>query len=64
MLYKYTNISVTFRVCSPFAWCKRKDKDAAASIFFVTQEKSPTTLLDGIGYNERSLPCFVIESSG
>jgi hypothetical protein len=44
--------------------CEKKDKDAATSIFFATQEKSATTLLDGIGHNKKVLPCLVIESSG
>ncbi|CAO3629653.1 unnamed protein product [Mucor hiemalis] len=47
-----------------FSWCEKKDKDAAPSIFFVTQEKSITTLLDGIGRNKKCFPCIVIESSG
>ncbi|KAG2202150.1 hypothetical protein INT47_008122 [Mucor saturninus] len=44
--------------------CERKDKESASSIFFVTQEKSSTTLLDGIGVNNKKFPCMVIESSG
>lgn len=44
--------------------CEKKDKDAATSTFFVTQEKRATTLLDDIGRNKKALPCFVIESSG
>ncbi|KAI7894012.1 uncharacterized protein EV154DRAFT_580926, partial [Mucor mucedo] len=35
-----------------FLWCERKDKESASSIFFVTQVKSPTTLLNRIGIND------------
>lgn len=60
-LFKYfSNISGLLS----FSWCERKDKDAATSIFFLTQEKSTTTLLDGIGRNKKCFPCIVIESSG
>ncbi|ORE08089.1 hypothetical protein BCV72DRAFT_289329 [Rhizopus microsporus var. microsporus] len=48
----------------PFTWCGRKDRESATSIFFVTQEKIPTTLLDRIGVNNKKFPCMVIESSG
>ncbi|KAI7904105.1 uncharacterized protein BX663DRAFT_506428 [Cokeromyces recurvatus] len=47
-----------------FTWCEKKDKESATSIFFVTQEKSSTTLLDGIGINNKKFPCMVLESSG
>lgn len=44
--------------------CERKDKESATSIFFVTQEKTLTTLLDGIDISNKKIPCMVIESSG
>ncbi|OBZ81957.1 hypothetical protein A0J61_09995 [Choanephora cucurbitarum] len=47
-----------------FTWCEKKNKDAATTIFYITQEKTGTRLLDGMGSDARNNPCFVIESSG
>ena len=60
-----TTVDKAICILKSFLSAKKKDKQSAAAIFFVQQQKLYTpTLLDGIGTSENNNTSIVIESSG